>query len=134
MRRSFIDAGILIAAAHGDDDLAVRAMEILDDPDREFLSSPFVRLEVIPQPTYNHRRDEVEFMEEFFREVKMWVEPNESLLSIAMEQACAHGLDAVDALHVAAAIIAGADELVTAEKPTKPICRVRIPRVRTIRS
>jgi len=131
--RTFIDAGILIAAARGDDDLAIRAMEVLDDPTREFVSSAFVKLEVIPQPTYNRRQEEVDFMEDFFREVRAWAKVNEDLLRTTMEQACAYGLDAVDALHVAAAKTLEADELVTAERATKPICRVRAPRVSTIR-
>jgi len=49
MRRSFIDAGVLIAAARGTDEVAIRAIEILDDIDREFVSSSFVKLEVLPQ-------------------------------------------------------------------------------------
>lgn len=31
----------------------------------------------------------------------------------------------IDALYIAAAAVAGVDEFVTLEKPTKPICRVR---------
>ena len=133
MPRTFVDAGVLIAAARGDDDLAIRAMTILDDPNREFVSSEFVKLEVIPQPTYNRRQEEVDFMQEFFREVKRWADVNEGLLRTALQDACTYGLDAVDALHVAAAKALGSDEIVTAEKSTKPICRVTNPRVSTIR-
>ena len=34
-RKTFVDAGVLIAAARGRADVAAHAMKILDDPDRE---------------------------------------------------------------------------------------------------
>jgi hypothetical protein len=43
----------------------------------------------------------------------------------AEELARQHGLAAVDALHLAAAIRQGAEEFITAEKPGKPMFRVR---------
>ena len=33
---------------------ATRAMEILDDPERESAASPFLRLEVLPQAVFNN--------------------------------------------------------------------------------
>ena len=47
MRLTFVDAAVLIAAARGGNQQAARAMEILDDPEREFAASPFLRLEVV---------------------------------------------------------------------------------------
>lgn len=41
------------------------------------------------------------------------------------EIAGTYGLAAMDALHVAAALQIQADELITTEKPTKPMHRVR---------
>ena len=58
MTRTFIDASVLIAAARGKAAQAQEAMEILDDPDREFVSSDFTRLEVLPMPVYHGRADE----------------------------------------------------------------------------
>jgi predicted nucleic acid-binding protein len=43
-----------------------------------------------------------------------------SFLQPAFDLACERGLGAIDALHIAAAINVGA-ELISAEKPTKPI-------------
>ncbi len=48
-KRTFIDAGVLIAAARGEDDPSISALEILDDPSREFVSSPFIELECFPR-------------------------------------------------------------------------------------
>ena len=69
MKKNFVDAGVLIAAARGNDELARRAMEVLDDSDREFVASAFLKLEVIPQPSFNQRRIEVDFMNDFFASV-----------------------------------------------------------------
>ena len=54
-KRTFIDAGVLIAAARGKDAPSMSALEILDDQSREFVSSPFVELEVIPKAIYNRK-------------------------------------------------------------------------------
>jgi len=133
VKKTFVDAGVLIAAARGNDELARRAMEVLDDSGREFVASAFLRLEVVPQPSFNERLIEVDFMNDFFANVSQWAPVSDDLLRVAMQQACRFGLDAVDALHVAAALLAGADELVTAEKTTKPIYRVTGLTVTTIR-
>jgi hypothetical protein len=39
VKRTFVDADVLIAAARGGDVQAARAMEILDDPEREFAAA-----------------------------------------------------------------------------------------------
>jgi predicted nucleic acid-binding protein len=53
-------------------------------------------------------------------------------VSQAEEEARTLGLSALDALHVAAAIATGSTELVTSEKPGKPIHRLRRVSVRSI--
>jgi predicted nucleic acid-binding protein len=45
--------------------------------------------------------------------------------AVSHEIAGTYGLAAMDALHVAAALQIQADELITTEKPTKPMHRVR---------
>ena len=47
----------------------------------------------------------------------------EALLAKAETEALPLSLSALDALHVAAAVALGADELVATERPTKPIHR-----------
>lgn len=133
MKVTFIDSGVLIAAARGSDEVAGRAMEVLDDPDRIFASSAFVRLEVLPKAIYFRNRDEADFYETFFRSVGSWAEPVEHVTSSAYDEAVKAGLSAMDALHVAAAITTGADELITTEKSGKAIHRVTSISVRTVR-
>jgi predicted nucleic acid-binding protein len=123
-RKTFVDAGVLIAAARGKADVATHAMKILDDPDREFVASPFLKLEVLPKAVYEKRQAEVEFYETFFNAVTYWAESVNEIAKNAYIEACKSGLNAMDALHVAAAISAGAEELITTEKPEKSIHRV----------
>ena len=131
-RLVFVDAGVLIAAARGRDEAALRAMEVLDDPDAQFASSVFLKLEVLPKALYQQKHGEVAFYEAFFDEVSIWADPDEQLLREAYSEAVTAGLSAMDALHVTAASTVDADEFVTTEKATRPIHRTRLLQVRTI--
>src|SRR5262249_39592331 len=75
-----VDAGVLIAAARGTMDVSAAAMAILDDPDRSFASSAFVRLEVLPKAVYHRRSEEAEFYLEFFRAVTHWPANTDSVV------------------------------------------------------
>jgi len=130
--RTFVDSGVLIAAARGTDAIAIRALEILDEPNRWLISSDFVRLEVIPKAIYEERQAEVEFYDEFFERVRTHVHSSRTLVEEAQSEACVAGLSAVDALHVAAAKRATSAELVTTERNTKPLFRATGILVRSI--
>jgi len=49
---SFIDSGILIAAARGNSPRAQLALDILADSDRVFGSSIFIKIEVLPKSVF----------------------------------------------------------------------------------
>ena len=132
MKITFIDAGVLIAAARGSLVSSPMALAILDDPERSFASSLFVRLEVLPKALFHKRTDESAFYEEFFQSVDTWAPLETAFFEKALRVASDAGLSALDALHVAAALAVGADELITSEKPGKPIHRVPGITVRTI--
>ena len=121
---TFIDSNVLIAAARGTDEVSDKEMAIIDDPDRFFASSKFVKLEVIPKAIYNGKREEQEFYEQFFKEVAQFVEISKNVIDNALSEASIIGLSAMDALHISSAKVAKVDEFVTAEKETKPIFRV----------
>jgi hypothetical protein len=129
---TFVDAGVLIAAARGGTEQAARALEILDDPEREFAASPFLRLEVLPQATFNKREIEVAFYEAFFSAATHWVTDLQAITEAAEREASTYGVQAMDALHVAAALSAGAQELITTEKPSRSIHQARSVKVVTI--
>jgi hypothetical protein len=132
VRRTFVDAGVLIAAARGGTEQAEAAMRILDDPDREFAASTFLRLEVIPQAAFNRRIAEAAFYEAYFAAVTHWAKDLEGITAAALREASDCGVEAMDALHVAAAAAVGAAELVTTERPTRSIHRARSVRITTI--
>ena len=54
-RLIYVDSGVLLAAAWGVDAIAQEAFAVLDDPDVQFASSIFVKLEVLPKALYNRR-------------------------------------------------------------------------------
>lgn len=129
---TFVDAGVLIDAARGTPPRWRRAMAVIDDPNRTFVSSAVVKLEVLPKPLYEKQRTEAEIYTAFFDKVSMWVSVTPELVDRAFDEATKFGLKAADALHVVAADIAGADELVTTEGTSKPIHRTTSVRVRTL--
>jgi len=124
MKITFIDSGVLVAAARSVGDLSEKALSILEDSEREFASSEFIKLEVIPKAIYNRQTKESEFYETFFSFVTYWANDLEKIVQDAYQIAFQYGLAAMDALHVAAALSVGAEELITTEKTTKPMHRV----------
>lgn len=133
MKPTFVDTGVLLAVTRGEDEAYEQALNVLDDPERSFVSSSYMRLEALPNAIFFGREEEMEVLRTFFDRVARWVPSSPELSARAFELACRYGLGAVDALHVAAAETEGV-ELVTAEKPTKPMLRVVSPQVTSIRT
>lgn len=127
-----MDSGVLIFAARGNTEAAALALPFLEDPNREFITSEFVRLEVLPKPVCFRRDAEVEFYNAFFNLNSRTVPISTTLITTAMEEACKHGLNAIDAIHLACAVLGGAEELITSEKPSKPIHRTNLVKVISI--
>jgi predicted nucleic acid-binding protein len=122
--RTFLDAGVLIAAIRGTPEVADRAMELLNDPERLFVSSDFVQLEVLLKAVYFRHTAEALFYRAYFASVTEMVPVSQALVAQASEQAQQAGLAAMDALHVAAARAGEATEFMTVEHPGKPLFRV----------
>ena len=129
--RTFLDSGALIAAFRGDSEAGRRALLLLDDADRQFVTSDFVRLEILPRAIFHKRPEEVAFYETILKST-VSVPVTKSLLDRALKEASAHGLSAVDALHVAAAKSKRCRELYTTERSEKPIFRVKGITVRSL--
>jgi predicted nucleic acid-binding protein len=124
LKKTYIDSGVLINAFRGTTEVSLKATQILDDPTREFASSPFVKLEALPKAIYNKQQEEAEFYEVFFAAITHWASDLEQIFKTADHIARTYGLAGMDALHVAAALSIGVDELVTTERTTKPMHRV----------
>ena len=123
MTRTFLDAGILIAAVRGRAEETRRAMAIIGDPDRSFITSKFLRLEVLPKALYYQKPAEAALYERYFTNAQ-FVPVSESLIDQAHTEAYTFGLAALDALHVTFAKTGGAEEFITTERPTTPLFRV----------
>lgn len=122
--KSFIDSSILLAAWRGVSVLRIKALTILSDSSRKFVSSPFVRLEVRPKSVFHKNADEVFFYDTFFDNTGEWIDETQLIVGKAEELAENYGLNGMDALHVAAAVISQSDEFITAERSTSPLSRV----------
>jgi len=91
--RTYVDSGLLIAAARGGGRFGARALEILRDRGaREFVSSDYVKLEILPKPTYFGREAEVKFYSAYFSTVSEWLKFDVGHLEAAFEEACRSGL------------------------------------------
>lgn len=129
---TYVDAGVLIAAARGTEALSRNALDVLDDPNREFVSSIYLKLEVLPKAVYHKHLPEIELYEAFFDSVSRWANSLDTVLDGAYREACNLGLAAMDAIHVCASRSVGAEEFITTEKPGKPIHRIHFPRIISI--
>lgn len=132
MTLTFVDSGVLIAAARGIGPVSSAATAILLDTNRQFVSSDVVRLEVMPKPVYLKRTAEADYSRAFFTSVAIWVATTPLLTERALQHASAFGLSAIDALHSAAADLAGAEEFITTERSSKPLFRVTALRIASI--
>lgn len=128
-KKTFVDSGVLLTAFRGLEPDSEDAFRILEDPDREFVSSIFVRLELLPKPVFFGNEEEIEFYEAFFQAALHWVDFSDELLEATLEEAKECGMAAMDAIHVVAAGSAGCDELVTTEKSSRPMHRSSLVKV-----
>lgn len=133
MKRTYIDANLLIEAFRGTSPGAEKALRVLDDPERRLVVSDYVRLEVLPKPTFLKRQEEVEFMETVLENAEA-INTSPELTGLAIAMASKYDMTPIDALHIGAAAVADVDEFVTMEKPTKPICQVKEVNVISMRS
>jgi predicted nucleic acid-binding protein len=124
MIKTYLDSGVLIAAARGTDATSLRAIAILDDDQRQFCSSCFVRLEILAKAKYHKQQAEIEFYQTFFSSCPLWADALDAIVDKAEDLATQYGLNALDALQAASAIYLQADELITTEKSTKPLHRI----------
>jgi predicted nucleic acid-binding protein len=123
--RTFIDSSVLMAAWRGNLSLRIKALTVLSDPKREFISSPFVSLEVRPKAVFHKNQVETAFYDTFFGSVSEWVDGYDRLIAEAVRAGESFGLNGMDALHIAAALLSRVDEFITAERRTSPFSRVR---------
>lgn len=123
MIKTFIDSGVLIFAARGEGELAEKALSILEDSEREFASSIFIQLEILPKAIYNKKQTEINFYNTYFEAVSYWATDLEKIIKQGLEEASNYGTGAMDSLHIASAKLLEVEEFITNEKPNKSIHR-----------
>lgn len=130
-RRVYVDSCVLIHALRGEDEASAQlAISEISQTDVEYVFSPLSELEVLPQPL-KHCKEQAAFFEEWFKTAQCeWY--SYEVHRRAIDQASRYSIAALDAAHVATAIVSGADELITAEKLTKPMYQSKEMRVRNI--
>ncbi|MBK1704385.1 type II toxin-antitoxin system VapC family toxin [Halochromatium glycolicum] len=132
-KRVYLDTGVLITAWRGREHAGLTALEMLDDPALLLVLSDAVWLEVLPKPLYEGRHDEVAFYQVVFERAERlpW---SLDVLRLAQDLARQHAIAAMDAIHAGFAVGHGVDELVTTERPEKPLFRIEQLPVRSLRS
>jgi predicted nucleic acid-binding protein len=132
--KTFVDSDVLIYAFRGEAELCRKAMEILDDPEREFIASDYLKLELLPKPIFHQFHEEVEFMQAFFDSASLYADATPAIADKSITLACRYNLSPLDALHAGTAIESNADVLVTGEKPENPLCQIQEIKVLSLRS
>jgi predicted nucleic acid-binding protein len=122
MISTFLDSGVLLTAWKGKD--RARALAVMEDTEREFVTGQLVRLELIPKAVYHKQTAEARLYETHLSTVKGEEALSAELGREAIALGMKYGLAAADAINVAAAIRQGAQEFVTFEPPGKPLFRV----------
>jgi len=120
MRRTYLDTGVLIDAASGKGARAETALGLLKEPNRVFLSCPYLDLELLPQVILNHRPRQQAFLEAYLAATER-IDDMNAIFRTAFEEASRSAVSGMDALHIAAAHLLNADEIITTEKASKPI-------------
>jgi predicted nucleic acid-binding protein len=130
---TYIDSGVLIAAARGEPAIAEVALSFLYDPLREYVTSDFVRIELLPKSIFYGRTEETRFYQTFLLGPRIHrVRISDALIEYALAEGCKTGISGMDAIHIACAVLSGAQELITIEKANKPIHRTKLIKVVSI--
>lgn len=132
-KRVYIDSGVLITALQVNDrELAMKALAEISRDDVEYVFGPLVELEVLPKPM-KHNAEQAAFFQAWFANAKcFWY--SQEIHQLAIQQVSDFPIAPMDATHVATAIFAGADELLTSEGTQKPMFMQKAIPVRSIRA
>ena len=117
-----------MAVANGNEPFSAAALAVSNDANREFVCSPFTRLEVLPMAQRAQNAAELSLYAAYFAKAAEYP-LIESVLTLAIDECRTHFTGAIDALHVATAAHARVDEFVTTERETKPINRTTLVKV-----
>ncbi len=121
--RTYIDANVVINAWRGLAPFQSIAFAVLEDPDRSIVTSDFLQLELLPKPAFYKYPAETEFIQRLLAHT-IHIPTDSRITRKALELSSLYDIAVIDALHAAAAIVGGADALVTFESRDKPMYRI----------
>ena len=87
-------------------DTKLRDCCYLNDPLREYITSDYAKIELLPRCTFHKNHDEKRFHEEFFESSVTHVPSSNELLELAIDEGGRTGISGIDAIHVACAVVA----------------------------
>ncbi len=116
--KTYLDTGVLIAAFKGDEAASDRALEIIGNETRAFIVSDLLTLECVSPALANGYLEQADFCQKFIAE-GINTPLSAASTGWAVERASKCCIGAMDVLHMAVAVEAGADEFITTEAPTK---------------
>lgn len=122
---TFLDAGVILSAARTSSSYRLKALTIIADSRRKFVATDFVKLETTLKCDFHGYQQQLEFYEDFFENVDVFLTDAKPIISGAYQVGKQYGLNAMDALHISAALLAQADEFVTTERPNSPFQNVK---------
>ena len=125
MKKTYLDSSVLIAAARGLEPHSTKAFDILNDPEREFVASIFLKLELLPKSIFHKQEAEKKLYQHYFSQISHWASATDEMIEKTIKLAGLYNLSSIDAIHAASAIALKADEFITGEKPGKPLFRIR---------
>jgi len=114
VRRAYVDSCVLIVASKGQRDTATSVGALIDSEDCEVVASAYSAMETYPPALHNRKKypEQLRFFDWFFTAVDVYVETTEELAQLALTECKkVHGLAPMDALHLAAAYMAGASSI-----------------------
>jgi predicted nucleic acid-binding protein len=120
---TYVDANVLINLFCDDKAKNEKAWAIVTDPNRDFLWSNCLKLEVVPKSLLQGKQIEVDTYFAFAADAQ-FVPTTDARLEEAYTLASKYALKSMDALHIACAQAGHAAEFLTFEKPTKPFFNI----------
>ncbi len=91
---TYLDTGVLIAAFRGENIIAEKALTILEDSQRLFISSDILKLELLPKAIFHKKELEIAFYQAFFDIAYQHLETSPYLIQQALDLASQYGLAA----------------------------------------
>ena len=122
---TYLDSNCLIAVADAEQGRREKALVLMNDPQRAFIYSPFTTLETLSLAMHYRKPARAAIFRWYLNRCASISDNLTEIMNEVRRQAEKYGIAGIDACHIAAAIVATADEFYTFEKPTKPMFRTK---------